>query len=177
MTGLAHGARTCYLCAGGLVKRSLIGIVFGILLLGGCQPTAPQSGSGFDLEAQAAAVERDRQALETARQELAAAAAAQPAGAPQPRLVAARERFDRAFGVYQRRLAAFLNVAINEYPQAPATRRVLELYADQAVRWSREVERRGGDMNAARQRLREVASHFEAIGAPVPAALVQAAGP
>jgi hypothetical protein len=177
LTGLAKAALTCYLCAGGFVKLGLIGVGCGLMLLAGCERAAPRSGTGFDLETQAAAVERNRQALEAARQELAVAAAAQPTGAPEPRLVAARGQFDRAFAAYQRRLAAFLNVALNEYPQAAATRRVLELYADEAVRWSQEVERRGGDIPAARQRLREVVSHFEAIDAPVPAALVRAAGP
>jgi hypothetical protein len=121
--------------------------------------------SGFDLEAQAAAAESDREALQAARHELDAARPAGPQLPPDERLVAARAAFDRAFAAYQRRLAAFLNVALNEHPRAAATRRVLELYADEAVRWAREVERRGGDMNAARQRLREVASDFEAIDA------------
>jgi outer membrane protein TolC len=158
------------------VKRTLIAVGFGFVVLAGCDRALPRSGTGFDLESQAAAVERNRLTLEAARRELAAATP-RVGAPPDSRLVAARAEFDRAYAVYQRRLATFLGVALNEFPQDPATRRVLELYADEAVRWSWEVERRGGDVNAARQRLREVVSHFEAIGAPAPAALVQAAGP
>ncbi len=175
-TGLAKAALTCYQCAGGLVKPGLVVVGLGLLLLAGCDRAVAPPGPGFDLEAQAAAVERDRQTLETARRELDAATA-RPGGPSDPRVTAARAEFDRAFAAYQERLAAFLNVALNEHPRAPATRRALELYADEAVRWSREVERRGGDMNAARRQLREVLSHFEAIGAPAPTALVRAVGP
>ena len=159
------------------MRLNFIGVGLGILLLAGCQRAVPEPGSGFDLEAQAAAVESDRKALEAARRELDAARPAGPQLPPDERLVAARAAFDRAFAAYQRRLAAFLNVALNEHPRAAATRRALELYADEAVRWAGEVERRGGDMNAARQRLREVSSDFEAIDAPVPPALARAAGP
>lgn len=176
LIGLAKATLTCYLSAGEKVRERLIAVGLGILLLTACHRTAPVSGPLFDLEAQAAVVERDRQVLEAARRELAAATAAHPSGPPEPRLVAARQDFDRAFAAYQRRLADFLNVALNEQPRAEATRRVLALYADEAVRWSQEVERRGGDSRAARRHLREVASHFEATGVPVPPALAEAAG-
>lgn len=155
----------------------LIGLWLATLLVTACGQTPPPAVSGFDLEAQAAAVERDRQALEAARRELAAAAAVQPAGAPAPRLLAARTEFDRAFAAFQQRLAAFLNVALNEYPESEATRRVLTAYADEAVGWAQEVERRGGDTAAARRLLRQLVTHFEAIDAPLPPALAAAAGP
>lgn len=159
------------------MKLGLIGVGLGILLLAGCDRAEPERGPAFDLEAQAVAVEHDRQALEAAQRELDAARPAGPQLAPDERQVAARAQFDRAFAAYQRRLAAFLNVALNEHPRAAATRRALELYADEAVRWAQEVERRGGDMGAVRQRLREVVSNFETIDAPVPPALARAAGP
>jgi hypothetical protein len=159
------------------VKVTLIGLGLAVRLLAGCDRAEPGRGPGFDLEAQAAAVEHDRRALAAARRELDAARPAGPELPPQPPLVATREEFDRAFAVYQRRLVFFLNIALNEYPRAAATRRALELYADEAVRWAQEVERRGGDMSAARRRLREVMANFEAIDAPVPPALVRAAGP
>jgi hypothetical protein len=158
------------------VRFGFIGVGLGLLLLTGCERTAPAPGPVFDLEAEAVAVERDRRALATARRELDAAPPAGPQLAPDQRLVAARAEFDRAYAAYQQRLAAFLNVALNAHPHAAATRRALELYADEAVRWAREVERRGGDMPAARQQLREVVADFEAIDAPVPPALARAAG-
>lgn len=158
------------------MRDRLVGLCLAIALLTACGRTPPPA-PGFDLETQAAAVECDRQALEAARRELAAAAAAEPAGTPAPRLLDARAEFDRAFAAFQQRLAAFLNVALNEHPRAETTRRVLALYADEAVRWSQEVERRGGDSAAPRRLLREVVTHFEAIDAPVPPALTAAAGP
>jgi len=177
LAGLAKATLACYLCAGKKVRQSLIAVGLGILLLTACGRAVPPSASAFDLEAQAAVVERDRQLLEAARRELAAAAVARPTEPPEPRLVAARLEFDRAFAAYQQRLAAFLNVALNDQPKAAATRRVLALYADEAVRWSQEVERRGGDTAAARRLLRQLVTHFEAIDAPVPPALVAAVGP
>jgi len=160
------------------VRDRLIAAFLAVLLSGACARTPAPAGPVFDLEAEAAAVDRERAALAAARRELDAAAPL-PAAPPAPaaeRLVAARREFDRAYAAYQQRLAAFLNVALNEYPGAEATRRVLNAYAEEAVRRSQEVARRQGDTDAARRQLREIAADFEAIGAPVPAALARAAG-
>jgi hypothetical protein len=164
--------------AGAIVRDRLIAVCLGVLLSAACAPAPEPAGPVFDLEAEAAAVDRERAALAAARRALesAAPAPAAPSAPPGEPLVAARREFDRAYAAYQQRLAAFLNVALNQHPRAEATRRVLTAYADEAVRWSQEVARRQGDVDAARRQLREIAADFEAIGAPVPPALARAAG-
>jgi hypothetical protein len=95
----------------------------------------------------------------------------------------ARSAFDAAYATEQRTLAAFLTVALNEWPDAEETHEGLSLYAASAVDNARVLAERGGDAARAVEVLERAEQLFLASGLLPPheltAALAEArrAGP
>lgn len=80
----------------------------------------------------------------------------------------AQSEFGAAHERYQKVLAAFLTVALNERPASPETLEALGLYADAAVSNARILLDRGGDANRAIAGLEGAERLFRALGVPVP---------
>jgi hypothetical protein len=84
------------------------------------------------------------------------------------RLKQAQSAFDAAYNDDQRALTDFLNVALNDMPNAPETREGLKLYSDEAVRNARDFIANSGDYGKALDLLHTAEGYFEAVSAPVP---------
>jgi len=80
----------------------------------------------------------------------------------------AQSAFDAAYERYQKVLAAFLTVALNERPTNPETLEALGLYADAAVSNARVLLDRGGDASRALEVLEGAERPFRALGLAVP---------
>jgi hypothetical protein len=78
-------------------------------------------------------------------------------------LVAARET---AYDVVQGTLADFLNIALNEFPDDPATVEGLNLYSDEAIMVAEDTVLKSGDYKKAIDHLDSAASYYESIGLP-----------
>lgn len=140
------------------------------------------------LEAQLATMEQQYQDLQQARTELAEAGAT----LAEIEAMSARERSeeqtamleelpakieelsaarDAAFDALQATLADFLNVALNEFPQDPATVRGLNIYSDEAILIAEETVAKAGDYKKAIQQMDSAASYYESLEIPVYAPL------
>jgi hypothetical protein len=76
----------------------------------------------------------------------------------------ARSAFDAAYATEQRTLAAFLTVALNEWPDAEETHEGLSLYAASAVDNARMLAERGGEADRAIEVLERAQRLFLASG-------------
>ena len=77
--------------------------------------------------------------------------------------VAAR---DAAYDAVQVTNADFLNIALNEFPEHPATNEALNLYADEAIMIADDVIAKSGDYKKAMNQLDSVGSYYDSIGLP-----------
>ena len=73
---------------------------------------------------------------------------------------------DLAFDAAQATLADFLNVALNEFPDHPATAQGLNLYSDEAIMIAGETVAQSGDYKKAINQLDAAVSYYESIGLP-----------
>jgi hypothetical protein len=80
----------------------------------------------------------------------------------------AQSEFGTAYAKYQKVLAGFLTVGLNERPASPETLEALGLYADAAVSHARILLDRAGDANRAIVTLEGAERLFRAVGVPVP---------
>jgi chromosome segregation ATPase len=78
-------------------------------------------------------------------------------------LAAAR---DQAFDTAQDALANFLNVALNDFPEHPATASGLNIYADEAMLIADETVARAGDYKKAIDQLGSALSYYESLDLP-----------
>lgn len=159
---------------------SFVMVLFaGTLMLSGCSggPSEEEQAQAA-LGEQLAAIEQSYAELQTARDELAAAEArlveleamsdlddeqqaeldALPARIEE--LAAGR---DASFETLQNQLAEFLNVALNEFPQAPETERALEIYAKEGLLTAADVVVKAGDYSKAMDQLRSIQSYYEMV--------------
>jgi len=170
------------------VKASIL-VTFLIVAMSACGGGEKKGASTFDAAAELAKVKQARSTLDTARNELAAvrnelaglAAKARLSSEEQARradlelqVKALEGRFDDAYNADQTALASFLNVALNDLPDAPETREALRLYAEEAVRNAEERIAKAGDYGRAIDQLTTARQYFEAVKAPVPPALQSA---
>jgi outer membrane murein-binding lipoprotein Lpp len=79
-------------------------------------------------------------------------------------LTAAR---DAAFDLAQGTLADFLNVALNEFPEDPATVEGLNIYAGEAILIARDTVLKAGDYKKATDQLASALSYYETLSLPV----------
>lgn len=164
------------------VKGSFL-IAFLIVALSACGGGDKQGSSTFDATAELAKVKQARDVLNTARDELAATRTELAGLESKSRLSdeeqarkaelelqvkALEDRFDEAYNADQAALANFLNVALNDLPQAPETLEALELYASEAIRNAKERIAKAGDYGRAIDQLETAKQYFDAIQAPVP---------
>lgn len=167
------------------VKGSIL-IAFLVVALSACGGGDKQASSTFDATAELAKVKQARDVLNSARDELAATRTELTALNDTTRLTddekarkselelqvkALEDRFDEAYSADQAALANFLNVALNDLPQAPETREALELYASEAIKNAQERIAKAGDYGRAIDQLETAKQYFAAIEAPVPAEL------
>lgn len=73
---------------------------------------------------------------------------------------------DEAFEAVQATLADFLNVALNEFPENPATLQGLNLYSDEAILIADETVLMSGDYKKAINQLDSASRYYESLGLP-----------
>jgi len=73
---------------------------------------------------------------------------------------------DEAFDELQANLADFLNVALNDFPEHPATLQGLNIYADEAILIADETVRMAGDYKKAISQLDSASRYYESLGLP-----------
>lgn len=157
--------------------------------LGACSGGKNGSKSKFDAAGELAKVKQARAELNTTREKLAAvksqvaelkdsakltddqkAKLAELEG----QLKTLQSGYDDAFASDQTALANFLNVALNEMPQAPETREALRLYADEAIRNAQDFIDQAGNYGKALDLLQTSKGYFDAVNLPVPDDLAKA---
>jgi hypothetical protein len=77
------------------------------------------------------------------------------------------EARDQAFDLAQGALADFLNVALNDFPDHPATVEGLNIYADEAILIARDTVAKAGDYKKATEQLGSAVSYYESLSLPV----------
>ncbi len=73
---------------------------------------------------------------------------------------------DEAFEAVQATLADFLNVALNDFPDHPATVQGLNIYSDEAIMIADETVRMAGDYKKAISQLDAAASYYDSLDIP-----------
>jgi hypothetical protein len=73
---------------------------------------------------------------------------------------------DTAYDAAQATLADFLNVALNEYPEHPATEAGLNMYSDEAIMIANDTVAKSGDYKKAINQLDAANSYYDSIGLP-----------
>jgi hypothetical protein len=73
---------------------------------------------------------------------------------------------DTAYDAVQATLADFLNIALNEFPEHPATKQGLDLYSDEAVLIAQDTVLKAGDYKKAMNQLDAANSYYDSIGLP-----------
>ena len=74
---------------------------------------------------------------------------------------------DQAFDLAQGTLADFLNVALNNFPEDPATVEGLNIYSDEAILIARDTVLKAGDYKKATDQLASALSYYETLSLPV----------
>jgi hypothetical protein len=73
---------------------------------------------------------------------------------------------DDAYDAVQATLADFLNIALNEFPEHPATAQGLNLYSDEAILIAEDTVVKSGDYKKAMNQLDAANSYYDSIGLP-----------
>jgi chromosome segregation ATPase len=73
-------------------------------------------------------------------------------------------KVDAAYEDYQTRLADFLTLALNEFPNAPETDKALQMYATEAIYNADDIVRKSGDYKKAIDTVQSAKSYYDAIG-------------
>jgi DNA-binding transcriptional regulator YhcF (GntR family) len=73
---------------------------------------------------------------------------------------------DEAFETLQATLADFLNVALNDFPEHPATLQGLNIYSDEAILIAEETVLKAGDYKKAISQLDSALRYYESLGLP-----------
>ena len=73
---------------------------------------------------------------------------------------------DTAYDVVQATLADFLNIALNDFPEHPATIEGLNLYSDEAIKIADDTVAKAGDYKKAINSLDSASSYYDSIGLP-----------
>ena len=73
---------------------------------------------------------------------------------------------DAAFEAAQATLADFLNIGLNDFPQAPETKQALDLYTREALLVADDMVRKAGDYAKAVDHLNGVDSLYDQVGLP-----------
>ena len=73
---------------------------------------------------------------------------------------------DTAYEAVQATIADFLNVALNEYPDHPATKAGLNMYSDEAILIAEDTVEKSGDYKKAINQLDSANSYYDSIGLP-----------
>jgi hypothetical protein len=110
-------------------------------------------------EASLAAIEATEERARSEEQK--ADAAALPARIEE--LAAAR---DAAFDTTQGTLADFLNIALNDFPEHPATLKGLNIYADEAIVIADDTVAKAGDYKKAAEQLGSALSYYDSLELP-----------
>ena len=79
---------------------------------------------------------------------------------------------DAAWDAVQATLADFLNIALNEFPEHPATKQGLDLYSDEAILIAEDTVLKAGDYKKAMNQLDTANSYYDSIDLPPYQALV-----
>jgi len=73
---------------------------------------------------------------------------------------------DAAYDAVQATLADFLTVALNEFPEHPATEQGLNLYSDEAILIAQDTVIKAGDYKKAMNQLDAANGYYDSIGLP-----------
>lgn len=162
----------------------LIAILVGGFLTGCQKGPSEEELKLAELQQQFATIQQQSEALAQARADLAAAEATiaeieaidekkrtdeqklllEEATASIEELAAAQ---DSLFEEVQAGLAEFLNVGLNEFPDAPETKQALDLYAHEAILVAEDMVIKAGDYSKAMDHLQNAAMLYEQVGLEV----------
>ncbi len=73
-------------------------------------------------------------------------------------------KVDTAYEDYQTRLADFLNLALNEFPNAPESDQALKMYGTEAIYNADDIVRKSGDYKKAIDTVKSAKGYYDAIG-------------
>jgi len=73
---------------------------------------------------------------------------------------------DTAYDTVQATLADFLNIALNEFPEHPATEQGLNMYSDEAILIADDTVAKAGDYKKAINNLDAASSYYDSVGLP-----------
>jgi hypothetical protein len=73
---------------------------------------------------------------------------------------------DTAYDTVQATLADFLNIALNEFPEHPATEQGLNMYSDEAIQIADDTVAKAGDYKKSINQLDAANSYYESVGLP-----------
>jgi len=73
---------------------------------------------------------------------------------------------DAAYDAVQATLADFLNIALNDFPEHPATVQGLNLYSDEAILIAADTVTKAGDYKKAMNQLDAASSYYDSIDLP-----------
>jgi cell division protein FtsB len=73
---------------------------------------------------------------------------------------------DAAYETVQATLADFLNIALNDFPEHPATVQGLNMYSDEAILVADDTVAKAGDYKKAIGNLEAASSYYDSIGLP-----------
>jgi hypothetical protein len=73
---------------------------------------------------------------------------------------------DTAYDTVQATLADFLNIALNEFPEHPATEQGLNMYSDEAILIADDTVAKAGDYKKAINNLDAANSYYDSVGLP-----------
>lgn len=164
------------------VLPSCMLLILAVVMTVGCSggPSEEELATAA-LQEQATGIASDREALNLKREELSAARVE----LEEIEAVAARQRtdeqtqrleelppaieemqvaIDTGYEQLQEKLAAFLNTALNDHPQAPATSEGLRIYSEEAIINAEDIVQKSGDYKQAKELLLGAKNYYEAVG-------------
>jgi hypothetical protein len=164
------------------LPRFLVLVVIGAVLCGCSRGPSEEEVKKAQLEEQYTSIQQLNTDLEQTRSELAQARSrlaeleAIPANrlsdeqkdemaTIQARIEELQAAQDTTFDELQAKLADFLNLALNEFPEAEETIKGLEIYSKEAVGYANDAVTQAGDYKKAIDHLYGAVGYYEAIGA------------
>jgi len=80
------------------------------------------------------------------------------------KIKALEEKTSKGYDALQDKLATFLTIALNDFPNAPETAKGLEIYAKEAMYTAEDTIKKAGDYKKAIETLQNARTYYESIG-------------
>ncbi len=165
-----------------ILPSVLVIVVVSMGLLAGCNKAAKEAeqkkaqlGAQFaEVQQMYADLQKEREELEAARVQLAEAEAVPARKRTDeikakieeltPRIEELTQKTSDGYDALQEKLAEFLTVALNDFPEAPETAKGLEIYAREAIYNAEDVIAKSGDYKKAIEIVQTAKNYYESIG-------------